>query len=557
MQFRDRAGYPGDSVFSTLPMLPRLALLFFAATTLAAESVSPRALAPLEVTINTPAAQMKYDRIEFVAAPGQTVQLTLSNHDEMPHNLVVCRPKKEGDDKGLEVAQAAWTLAEKGPERHWVPEDSRVLAHTRSVLPHQVETITFTAPQELGDYPYVCTFPGHAAMMNGTMRVERRVPPFRNLHYRAYRGPFKEFPKFGELGVRALGEGMIDDGLLDAKVFAGGTSYALEFEGLLEVPKDGRYAFTLAGDRGTQLWIDGELRVDLRTAKTWRSYLSRGVLLKAGERRVQVRYWHHGNATPEVTLLWTGPGFKEQPLSRVNLVDRRRQEDADSFVGLPLKPQDSEPVFYRNFLADALPSGFGVGYPGGVNLAWNPVTLNVGAFWTGSFLDAKRHWTGRGGGEIKPSGFAVIRPAPGVALAELAAPDQAWPKAPAKDARFLGYSFDAKRQPTFRYRVGSVEVAETFTPAGDAKTHDAALTRTLVLKTKGSAPAALQFRLLTDDFAEEAGAFVVGKEVRISVPGAQPTVRAAAKAREVLVPIIFRDGQATLTIHYAWIGHHH
>ena len=34
------------------------------------------------------------------------------------------------------------------------------------------EVITFKVPMETGSYQYVCTFPGHFAMMRGVMEVE-------------------------------------------------------------------------------------------------------------------------------------------------------------------------------------------------------------------------------------------------------------------------------------------------------------------------------------------------------------------------------------------------
>ena len=34
------------------------------------------------------------------------------------------------------------------------------------------ETIEFTAGPEKGEYPYVCTFPGHSRIMQGTLFVE-------------------------------------------------------------------------------------------------------------------------------------------------------------------------------------------------------------------------------------------------------------------------------------------------------------------------------------------------------------------------------------------------
>jgi azurin len=37
--------------------------------------------------------------------------------------------------------------------------------------PGEKVEVVFTAPEETGEYGYVCTFPGHWATMTGTMRV--------------------------------------------------------------------------------------------------------------------------------------------------------------------------------------------------------------------------------------------------------------------------------------------------------------------------------------------------------------------------------------------------
>ena len=47
-----------------------------------------------------------------------------------------------------------------------------VIAFTKLLGPDESDTITFTAPKESGAYEYVCTFPGHFAMMRGTMKVK-------------------------------------------------------------------------------------------------------------------------------------------------------------------------------------------------------------------------------------------------------------------------------------------------------------------------------------------------------------------------------------------------
>jgi len=47
-----------------------------------------------------------------------------------------------------------------------------VLAHTKLLGPGESESISFTAPTIEGEYEYVCTFPGHFAMMRGSMEVK-------------------------------------------------------------------------------------------------------------------------------------------------------------------------------------------------------------------------------------------------------------------------------------------------------------------------------------------------------------------------------------------------
>jgi azurin len=54
---------------------------------------------------------------------------------------------------------------------HYVPNIPEVLFHTRLVNPQETVKLQFTAPQQPGDYPYVCTFPGHWSLMNGVMKV--------------------------------------------------------------------------------------------------------------------------------------------------------------------------------------------------------------------------------------------------------------------------------------------------------------------------------------------------------------------------------------------------
>jgi putative heme-binding domain-containing protein len=120
------------------------------------------------VRIKTVEEEMRYDIPYFVVEAGKSVQIVLENHDLMPHNLVITVPEalKEVAQLGLQV----------GPNNGWngmpyVPESDKVLHATQMVLSDQQITLTFDAPTEPGEYPYVCTFPQHWYRMYGVMVV--------------------------------------------------------------------------------------------------------------------------------------------------------------------------------------------------------------------------------------------------------------------------------------------------------------------------------------------------------------------------------------------------
>ncbi|MBT16596.1 MAG: hypothetical protein CMO59_11530, partial [Verrucomicrobiales bacterium] len=54
-----------------------------------------------------------------------------------------------------------------------VPESEDIIASTKLVNPGGVDKIEFVAPSEPGDYPYICTFPGHWRLMQGIIKVKK------------------------------------------------------------------------------------------------------------------------------------------------------------------------------------------------------------------------------------------------------------------------------------------------------------------------------------------------------------------------------------------------
>ncbi|MFY0688636.1 MAG: hypothetical protein JXQ90_15795 [Cyclobacteriaceae bacterium] len=126
-----------------------------------------------EIRISSVQNKMKYSLEEFEVAAGETVTVVFNNPDFMQHNLLILKPGT------LEkVGQFADELATipNGVDQGYVPDVPEVLFSTALVDPDGTVNLTFTVPDEPGNYPFVCTFPGHWRTMNGVMVVTSKDP---------------------------------------------------------------------------------------------------------------------------------------------------------------------------------------------------------------------------------------------------------------------------------------------------------------------------------------------------------------------------------------------
>lgn len=124
------------------------------------------------VLVRTVPHKMVFDRAKFYVEAGKPVVLVLENPDIMPHNLVVSAPGSLAD---LGLAAEKMATAPDGFARNFIPDDERVLHATRLIQPGETARLQFEAPRNPGEYPYVCTFPGHWRVMNGTMHVVSKL----------------------------------------------------------------------------------------------------------------------------------------------------------------------------------------------------------------------------------------------------------------------------------------------------------------------------------------------------------------------------------------------
>lgn len=120
--------------------------------------------APAALTIATKGEEMAFDKVELTVKAGQKVKLTFKNVSSMQHNWVLVNP-------GTADAVANASIA-AGNDKGWLAKGPDVLANTNMVDPKKSGTIEFTAPAKPGEYPFICTFPGHASVMKGILKVK-------------------------------------------------------------------------------------------------------------------------------------------------------------------------------------------------------------------------------------------------------------------------------------------------------------------------------------------------------------------------------------------------
>lgn len=124
-----------------------------------------------ETVINLKGVGLQYDKVRFSVKPGEKIKLSLTNGDDMSHNLLITQPGARE-----EVVNAALKLGGDGAKANYVPPGGKVLWFIPLISPGETASLRFTAPASAGVYPFVCTFPGHGFVMYGAMYVGLEMP---------------------------------------------------------------------------------------------------------------------------------------------------------------------------------------------------------------------------------------------------------------------------------------------------------------------------------------------------------------------------------------------
>ena len=112
---------------------------------------------------------LQFVQKQLLAKAGEKLTIRFKNPDVVPHNWLLAKPgslQKLGEKCNLMITDP------QGMAKHYVPDSDDVIAYTDMTNPKGEFVIHLIAPKEKGEYPYLCTFPGHWMVMNGVMKVE-------------------------------------------------------------------------------------------------------------------------------------------------------------------------------------------------------------------------------------------------------------------------------------------------------------------------------------------------------------------------------------------------
>ncbi len=253
-----------------------------------------------------------------------------------------------------------------------------------------------------------------------------------------------------------------------------------------------------------------------------------------------------GNANLQIDAIWQFLSDGEDAAKPKGLVKSQMELQAVK-----------SPKMYRNFIQGAGPRAIGVGYPEGVNLAFDAQLGRMALIWQENFIDASLHWNGRGQGFQPPLGENVLSFPESMAmsnsgtLAQKSAKD-AWPQNAINknDYRFMGYVFDGQRRPTFQYQVGQVEVLDQPIPvATDGRI---GLKRQFTLSA--NAETVLFIRAAAGkSIVHDAKTATIDGQLKLSFTGpATLNVQDCSEGRQLIVTLEVAASDTEVTMTYDW-----
>ena len=144
---------------------------------------------------------------------------------------------------------------------------------------------------------------------------EPRVHPadLDELEYRFYRDTWQKIPDFDSLKPETKGK--LEKGLFDISLATREYAFGFVFTGVLKVPADGEYTFSVDSDDGSRLTIQGqEVVIYDGIHGTGQPHIGK-ISLKKGRVPIRVDYFQGPVGAKDLIIKWSGPEVEQRLLS--------------------------------------------------------------------------------------------------------------------------------------------------------------------------------------------------------------------------------------------------
>lgn len=156
-------------------------------------------------------------------------------------------------------------------------------------------------------------------------------PDLDELEYRFYRDTWELLPNFDSLKPETVGK--LEHGYFDISPATREASFGFVFTGILKVPEDGEYTFSLDSDDGSRLTVQGKELATYDGIHGIGQPQVRQVKLKKGRVPIRLDYFQSAHGDKGLIVKWSGPGVPQRYLSAM-------LEDGTSIVGGKNKKKD-------------------------------------------------------------------------------------------------------------------------------------------------------------------------------------------------------------------------
>jgi mono/diheme cytochrome c family protein len=249
-----------------------------------------------------------------------------------------------------------------------------------------------------------------------------------------YKGTWDYLPDFKTLKAEGIEEE--HDGIISTADAALASDFGMVWVANLEVPAAGDYFFYLDADDAGRIILDDEVILEVHGIGPMDGSRCQKSInkLTQGSHRIHVEYIQN-QGQQGITIGWRPSSSKNW-----NWLTDQSPKQAKARETIMIEPDKGRPVIYRNFIKGTSSRAIGVGFPGGLNLAYSADDLAPELIWTGEFIDGAHKWVDRGTEDNPPAGENVVT----LSTARLLP----------KEARFRGYKLDPTGNPTFSIQIG-------------------------------------------------------------------------------------------------------